>query len=985
MYLPATTVPSHGRVAAYEADAEPELGGPSLSSLSPLGSWGLPAGRMEEATLALPREGKLVAARVLVCTFTLAEAVPALLRLRSERQPEYRRPPDSVRAWALAARLGAQLAEAGQLLPGLKLDEQGRAHGVWSASSTGEDALRRTRDWLAAALPFSAVCVLREDGRMWEPVDVVQAFLDGVVDLAVRAAAEPRRPGRPRARVLPWTARWTEALVDPEDTVVPLRDDAADLSAAVTGWQHAGASDARNGLTELHLHAPEDATGSWLLELGVRAADGTYMPAEQAWRERDEIAEVLLTGLGRAARIFPPLDATLRQTAPVRAELDLDEAWQFVSQAAGVLESAGLVIRLPDVLSELGLRARLRLGLPDDPQATGADAVSAAESTVGARWEVALGEDPLDEAELEELVAAQSPLVRWRGHWVRVDPELVEQMRHLPAAGTLPMVEALGLGLAGETTMAPIEQVRQPTADVVVDGALADLLSLLTDTTAQPPPLEGDPAGFVGTLRPYQRRGVAWLHAMGSLRLGAVLADDMGLGKTGQLIAYLLQRGGEGPHLVVCPTAVLGNWAREVRRFAPELPVGVHHGEQRLDAEVAPAGVVITTYGTLRRDVEELARIRWDVLALDEAQQVKNPTTLGAHAVRRLEAVHRLALTGTPLENRLAELWALLDALNPGLLGSRAGFTRRYVRPIEQRRDPRASERLRRVVAPFLLRREKTDPAVINDLPEKIERTVICPLTPEQAQLYERAVGEALGEDGSVRGETGMRRRGRVLALLTRLKQICNHPAQGVEGDRGPLRGRSGKLEVTRQIVRDATAGGDQLLVFSQFVVMARLLAEELSDELGVDIPVLHGQLTASARDRIVDRFQGGTADAPPPVLVVSLRAGGTGLNLTAATHVVHYDRWWNPAVEDQATDRTHRIGQLHTVEVHKLVTAGTLEERIDALLERKRWLAAAVVGASESWVSELDDEELAELVALSTSAEVATLDDEDDDLKEAS
>jgi SNF2 family DNA or RNA helicase len=397
------------------------------------------------------------------------------------------------------------------------------------------------------------------------------------------------------------------------------------------------------------------------------------------------------------------------------------------------------------------------------------------------------------------------------------------------------------------------------------------------------------------------------------------------------------------------------------------------------------SGVVVTSYGVIRRDTDVVAAVDWDVVTLDEAQHVKNPTTAGAKAVRRLRAEQVVVLTGTPLENRLGELWSLLDVTNRGLLGTRGRFGRRYVAPIERRRDPAAAARLRRVVAPFILRREKTDPNVVSDLPPKIERTVACSLTPEQAALYQAAVDRVLGGDG-LAAASSMERRGKVLALLTELKQICNHPAQALrERDPGAARtdelvGRSGKLAAAREIIREATAAGDQVLVFTQYVEMGKLLVRQLGSDLGVDVPFLHGGVGAGARDAMVAAFQGDSDAAVPPVLIVSLRAGGTGLNLTAATHVLHYDRWWNPAVEDQATDRAHRIGQHRSVEVHKLVTAGTVEERVADLLERKRALADTVVGAGEQWITELGEDDLRELVALSASAEELEEDPFDDD-----
>ncbi len=799
---------------------------------------------------------------------------------------------------------------------------------------------------------------------------------------------------------------------------MPLRHDAAELVAGVASWL--GHADRAAGTAELTLHAPERAEDPWPLRFAVRSDDGALLPAERVWtgdgRDGDVAAlqEALLRGLARCARVFPPLERALRSAAPAAIDLDLGEAWMLLADAEPLLRSADdvVVVVPPDVADE-SLRLRLRVGgdevdadagdEPDEAFASAAadddePALSSLAGTVAYRWEVTLGDDPLGPHELDALAAAAAPRVRWRDRWLRVDPALFERLRTLDRGGRMGLGEALALTLggtaqAGDLVGAPSRGDVADVVDVVAGDGLADLVDRLRGA-ADRPPVTAAPPGFVGTLRPYQRRGVAWLEGMRGLGLGAVLADDMGLGKGIQLIAYLLalraaapdDGARDAPSLVVCPTSVVGNWQRELARFAPGLAVTRWHGSDRPASLDDARGVVLTTYGTLRRDVDQLAQRRWDVVTLDEAQHVKNPSTAGAKAVRRLPRRQTVALTGTPLENRLAELWSLLDVTNPGLLGSRARFARRFVTPIEQRHDRTAAARLRRLVAPFVLRRDKSDPAVISDLPPKIERTVSCPLTPEQAELYTAAVARVLGDHG-LDAAAPMERRGRILALLTALKQICNHPAQYLGEEHPALVARSGKLAAAREIVAEAVDGGDRVLMFTQYVAMGHLLVAQLSADLGVAVPFLHGGVAAAARDRMVAAFQAGMDGSPgdvseaPPVLVISLRAGGTGLNLTAATHVVHYDRWWNPAVEDQATDRAHRIGQRRTVEVHKLVTAGTVEERIADLLERKRALAASVVAAGESWITELGDAELRDLVALSADASVADLDDDGDGL----
>ena len=979
-FLPDAAVPARGRMALYT------LGGPGEAvPVEAAARLGLDGARAT-ATLYRPDGDRPVRDEIAVVAVPLERALPALLDLREPRGLEHggrERPSDSVRVWALAFRVAWRLVVEQRVVPSMTIGGDGAAAGVWRAHPGGDPASLDTLARLAAAMPPAAHAVPSpaDAERVWRPEDLLAAALDALADLAARRGNADPREGRPRARLLPWTARWEEGLRDSADPSVPLREGAADLAAGIAGWHAAVDTDA-GGLTEVRLVAPPDPDGAWRLELGVRTETGALLPAEQVWAgdpEGDSAVaarqEALLAGLGRCARLFAPMEEALSEAVPEAVPLSVEEAWTFLSEVAPLLDGAGVVVRLPEDLAADDLRIRLRVGAATGDGGDTDDGGDRGE--VPFSWEVALGEDTLSDDEVSRLLASPDPLVFWRGRWVRIDPADAERLRSLGAPGTVGFAEGLGLALAGTQPAGWDGPTGTTTeADVVADGAVAELLERLR-SAADVPPAAQRPEGFEGELRPYQQRGVGWLAGMGALGLGAVLADDMGLGKTIQLIGYLLARGGDGPHLVVCPTSVVGNWEREIGRFAPGLEVTRHHGPDRpTELPPAPRGVWLTTYGTLRRDADLLAGVTWDVLTLDEAQHVKNPTTAGARAVRRLEAAHAVAMTGTPLENRLAELWSLMDVCNPGLLGTRAAFGRRFVTPIEKRRDPATALRLRRFVAPFVLRREKTDPAVIDDLPEKIERTVVCPLTPEQAELYEEATAAVL--EGGLAEASDMERRGRVLALLTRLKQICNHPAQANdEPESAELEGRSGKLATCRDLVANAVDGGEQVLIFTQYVAMGRRLARQLSADLDVDVPLLHGGVNAGARDRMVAAFQGEGNAPASPVLVVSLRAGGTGLNLTAATQVVHYDRWWNPAVEDQATDRAHRIGQRRTVEVHKLITAGTVEERVADLLEQKRSLASSVVGAGEAWITELGDDELAELVALGVDAQITELDEE--------
>ncbi|HMI92834.1 MAG TPA: DEAD/DEAH box helicase, partial [Polyangiales bacterium] len=513
-------------------------------------------------------------------------------------------------------------------------------------------------------------------------------------------------------------------------------------------------------------------------------------------------------------------------------------------------------------------------------------------------------------------------------------------------------------------------------------GSLAALLERLREAGGSE---RRAPSSLQAALRPYQERGLAWLTTMAALGLGACLADDMGLGKTMQLLAFLLQREQETvrdprPALLVAPTSVVGNWEREVERFAPSLRVLPHYGSDRardageLSRAAVDGALVLTTYGLLRRDAALLASVDWSVVALDEAQNIKNAASATARAARSLRASQRFALTGTPVENRLAELWSILEFANPGLLGPLERFRRELAVPIERYGDEQAAARLRKMVSPFVLRRQKSDPAIIADLPPKHEMKVFCTLSREQASLYKAVVDEELRK---IEKAEGMERKGRVLALLTHTKQICNHPAHYL-GESGPLPKRSGKLARITEMLEEAVAAGDKALVFTQFREMGSKLVAHLAASLGCEVLFLHGGTKKAARDELVQRFQ--NEPHGPRIFVLSLKAGGTGLNLTAASHVFHYDRWWNPAVEDQATDRAHRIGQTRAVQVHKLLCAGTVEDKIDRLLEHKRALAAKVVSAGEQWITELGSSELRDLFSLADNAATVSDDGGDDD-----
>jgi superfamily II DNA or RNA helicase len=897
--------------------------------------------------------------------------------------------PSSVGAWAIASKLALDLVSRERIVPTLER-RGGHIEARWAAAwSSSEDAANLAA--LSRSLPPAAHAVpaaLGAERDVWAPEDLVRAFIDAVVDALVRAArGGPGLPRAPRQKKgsnraapapVPWDRRWRAALEGPEPVFEAAGFGERSVIEDLERWSEParGARDRLRACFRLEL--PEEGE-AFALRFMLQSPDdpSLLVPAAEVWQTHGQRLaafgrafrdpqESLLEALGRAALLFAPLERALASRTPESLELDPKAAWAFLADGAVALAEAGFGVIVPGELTAAGAR-RLRLRARVGGKSKVAGMVSGAaglgmDELLTVDWDAVIGGDALSAGELAELARQKAPLVRFRGAWVAIDPRELADIRRRIASGPTRMTlrEAMQVALAGDARQG------QLSATVVATGAFAELLDRLRLSAVSD---RDPPAALQAVLRPYQRRGQSWLTAMGSLGLGACLADDMGLGKTMQLLAYLLRRLEEAPNerrpaLLVAPTSVVGNWEREIERFAPALSVTQHYGTERVRAPAdfpsAPGSLVVTTYGVLRRDAQLLAAVEWSAVALDEAQNIKNSASATARAARTLQGRQRFALTGTPVENRLAELWSILEFLNPGLLGPLENFRREFAVPIERYGKEAAAARLRRIVGPFILRRLKSDPGVIVDLPPKHEMKVFCTLTREQATLYKAVVDEELRRIASAEG---MERRGRVLALLTFTKQICNHPAQYLS-EQGPLPGRSGKLARLTEMLEEALAAGDKALVFTQFREMGDRLVAHLGAALGREIAFLHGGTPKAKRDALVQSFQDGSEG--PRVFVLSVKAGGTGLNLTAANHVFHYDRWWNPAVEDQATDRAHRIGQKRAVQVHKLVCAGTVEEKIDRLLEQKRALASQVVGSGERWITELDTTELRELFVLS-------------------
>ncbi|HJH32297.1 MAG TPA: DEAD/DEAH box helicase [Methanosarcinaceae archaeon] len=719
----------------------------------------------------------------------------------------------------------------------------------------------------------------------------------------------------------------------------------------------------------------------WTLHYFLQASDdpSLLVPAEYVWNESgstlqylnhkfDYPQEKLLADLGKASHISPPIDDSLHCERPETAYMNTQQAYTFLKESATLLTESGFGVIIPSwwnkgaLKSELGMK--LNLKPKDDPKASkGAFNFN---SIIDYDWQLALGDESISEDEFEYLANLKMPLVRIRGQWMEVGNEEIKAALKLfkyGKSGEMRLSEAIryGMGVGESESGLPVNGF---SASGWISGVLESLsgnagISELTQ-----------PEKFVGELRPYQVKGLSWLAFMRQYGLGACLADDMGLGKTIQMLALLLEDKNDGidtPSLLVCPTSVVGNWQREAMRFAPSLRVMVHHGtnrkkENEFISEIAGYDIVISTYGLVHRDIDTLAQVEWNAVVLDEAQNIKNRFTKQSMAVRKLNAGYRVALTGTPVENRLSELWSIMEFLNTGYLGSADNFHRKFALPIERYNDKEAGIRLRNVVQPFILRRLKSDPTIIKDLPDKIEMKVHCNLTKEQGTLYEAVVKNMLHK---IENSAGIDRKGLVLSALMRLKQLCNHPAQFL-GDGSRLPGRSGKLNRITEMMEEVLAEGDAALVFTQFAEMGKMLKKHFQEVFGQEVLFLYGAVSQKKREEMISRF---SQEDGPRIFILSLKAGGVGLNLTRANHVFHFDRWWNPAVENQATDRAFRIGQTKNVQVHKFICDGTLEERIDEMIESKKALAENVIGTGEGWLTEMTTEQLRDMFTLKREA----------------
>ena len=887
---------------------------------------------------------------------------------------------DDLRFWQIVARFTLELLARERYVPAI--DDKNAS--VWQPVLTGDDRNRFVR--LARAMP--PVCrAMLPHGSPPSGTTVLESFLQATIDALCRQSLQRWEPSVParvsqgnRAQAYIWLLSLARERA--EEQPAPIKLDQR-LRGALKKWFQPLQVVANEAFrTCFRLEAPSNPRAPWILRFFLQSVEdpSLLIPVGQIWRQRGagwqqvkarqgRAQERLLADLGLAMRVFQPLEKALKTAAPEVAHLSVQQAYTFLREAALILEESGMGVIVPSWWSRRrrGLAARIRLK-PDFDQANGHTSLLGLDTLVRYDWQLSLGGKGVSPEEFARLALLKAPLVRVRGEWVELSPEDVQKAQEFwekNEGDTISLSKAISLAagiseLDGDLPIESVETEGWLNALFEKDGNIPDL----------PPP-----ASFVGELRPYQRRGVSWMHFLVERGLGPCLADDMGLGKTIELTSMLLnmqeQETLTDPVLLICPMSVVGNWEHELRRFAPSLRALIHHGAGRLSGdafreEARKHDLVISTYALTARDRELFESMEWLGVVLDEAQNIKNPSTKQAQAARALKAGFRVALTGTPVENRLSELWSIMEFLNPGYLGSADRFRKNFALPIERGNDAATKAQLRTLVQPFILRRLKTDPTIISDLPEKLEMKVYCSLMPEQASLYEAVVRDMLEQ---IESSDGIKRKGLVLSSLTKLKQICNHPAHFLS-DQSQLTNRSGKLARLEEMMEEVLAAGDHALVFTQYAEWGHLLHHYLRERLGQDVLYLHGGTPRHVRDRLVSRFQNDRRG--PPIFLLSLKAGGTGLNLTRASHVFHYDRWWNPAVEQQATDRAFRIGQTRNVQVHKLISSGTLEERIDDMIESKRLLAEQIVGEGESWLTELSTDELRDLFALRKEAVMA-------------
>ncbi len=904
--------------------------------------------------------------------------------------------------WTRVMRFSGGLVARQEYLPGLEKTAAGEMEALWEPIFLGSDLDYLNE--LIEAMPHACGCVQKIDAKTemphLYPATMVKGLITQIVDYLARYSIFTQQQSSwpksfledPGTEFDSMHDHWLNALVTEEPMLPEEEANLEELFRQVRQWRKPISLSTNTPFRLcLKLEEPprikegqDSANAKWKVVFYLQSYNDPELliPSEHVWSPTAAEAKVLntdffdakeflLSSLGMASSICPRIEESLHQDAPTGYTLDTDGAYEFLTDRVLALEQAGFGAITPGWWTHQG--SKQRLGTKAILKGTNAGKKAKKGTTFSLDhvlefdWQVTLGGEKVSRKELESLAKSQVPLVQMRGHWIQLGEKEIERAMSLTSAehkakASLRDVVQMALGSAKSPEEFKFDGIE-------ASGWVEDFLKQLDGSST----FEelAVPEGFIGDLRPYQLRGYSWLAFLKQWGLGACLADDMGLGKTIQALTLIQkdwENGNRKPYLIICPTSLTGNWQKEAAKFTPDLPTLVHHGVNRnkgaaFKKDAEKYSIIISSYSLLHRDIEILKTIDWAGTILDEAQNIKNPKTKQARSARAIKSEYRVALTGTPIENNVGDLWSIMEFLNQGFLGTQADFKKNFLLPIQANRDVDVIDRLKKLSGPFILRRLKSDKTIIKDLPGKMEMKVYCNLTKEQAALYQNLVNDV---ETALESTDGIQRKGLVLATLTKLKQICNHPAQYLSEKKNYM-DRSGKLARLTEMLEEIIEVDERALIFTQFVEMGKIMQQHLQETFGREVIFLHGGSPKKARDQMVERFQ----EDPngPHIFVLSLKAGGTGLNLTRANHVFHYDRWWNPAVEDQATDRVYRIGQTKNVQIHKFLCTGTLEERIDEMIDHKKGVADSIVGSDEGWLTELSTDDLRNLFQLQKDA----------------
>lgn len=905
---------------------------------------------------------------------------------------------DSLQFWKTTAFFSLFLLSRGKFIPSI-VSRSNILTACWLPILTEKEDQKKFLE-LIESIPISSFASMANLSNISKH-EVVLSFIRDNIDALIRtflknhelAPEEIKNSNKTKDKTV---ASWLEALrnnskIDSDFASIEK------LRTNLSNWNKTLTLDISNSKFDpiLRLEEPEDDSedSKWKLSFYVKLKKNSKKPlsnwsfsriksnTEEAKEicelNESQIEETFLAELGRVSLLCPYLDTIFEKENFDFIELNISQSYDFLTRFRPLLEQSNVEVIVPkwwdQEKSSIGLHLEVK-GQDLNYSSNEGTGLLSLSSLLDFSWELALGGGKISIEKFKKIMSEQTPIVNIDGNWVRIDPQKAQNALEFVEnneGGKISTIEALRLGFGISNTSSKL-----PVTSFNAQGWLSEILS---GKNFEAQNVEA-PVKLNASLRPYQLKGLGWLAFISELGVGGCLADDMGLGKTIQLLSLLLKEREcteekTNPTLIIVPMSVIDNWEKETQNFAPDLKISIHHGINRAASKQVflkhclEADVVITTYSLAQRDEEIISAVPWRRIVLDEAQNIKNTEAKQTKSIRHIanEAdkkasipCHRIALTGTPLENHLQELWSIFDFLNPGLLGSKNSFRTKFIVPIEKKEDEEVAQKLSKLVKCFALRRLKTDPEVVSDLPEKIEMEVTTSLTDEQRVLYKKVVDEMMP---TLDSSSGIHRKGLVLSTITKLKQICNHPTLYFK-DSSPLEDRSGKLNRLEELLEVILAENDKVLIFTQYAQMGHLLQKHLKEKYNQEVLYLHGSLTRKARDEIVTRFQ---KEDGPQMFILSLKAGGFGLNLTQANQVIHYDQWWNPAVEEQATDRAYRIGQKRNVQVRKFICKGTLEEKISKLLNRKRNLADQIVGSTKNYITQLSTNELKELLSIAT------------------